>query len=248
MLILTPITNQNLQAMPIDVLAFGAHPDDVEIFCSGLLIKLKSQGFSIGIIDLTLSELSTRGSVELRAKEAQEATKTLNLDLRENAGLKDGDIKVDSSSKKCIIEFIRKHRPKIVLTPYWEDRHPDHVYTSRLVSASFFYSGLAKVKTEYEAYRPKNLIYYFHHEVAKPSFIVDISKEFETKFKAINAYKSQFFNPASNEPETYISNPKFIESIKNRAKYFGFQIGVEYGEPFFVKSAIKIDNIIEIFT
>jgi len=233
--------------MQIDVLAFGAHPDDVELFCAGLLIKLKSQGYKIGIVDLTQGELSTRGTVELRAKEAQEAGEALNLDIRENAGLKDGDIKVDSDSKNRVIEVIRKYRPKIVLTPYWEDRHPDHIYASRLVSASFFYSGLTKVKTEYEAYRPKNLIYYFHHEVAKPSFIVDISKEFETKLIAVNAYKSQFFNPASNEPQTYIGSPEFIESVKNRAKYFGFQIGVEYGEPFFVKSAIKIDNIIEIF-
>ncbi len=233
--------------MQIDVLAFGAHPDDVEIFCSGLLLKLKSQGFTIGIIDLTKGELSTRGTVELRAKESREATQILNLDIRENVGLKDGDIKVDSSSKKSIIEIIRKHRPRIVLTPYWEDRHPDHIYTSRLVSASFFYSGLTKVKTEFEAYRPKSLIYYFHHEVAKPSFIVDISKEFETKLNAVNAYKSQFFNKDSKEPQTYISSPDFINSIKNRAKYFGFQIGVEYGEPYFAKSAIKIDNIMEIF-
>ncbi len=234
--------------MQIDVLAFGAHPDDVELFCSGLLIKLKSQGYKTGIIDLTRGELSTRGTVELRTKESHEATQILSLDLRENIGLKDGDIKVESSTKNKIIEVIRKYRPKIVLAPYWEDRHPDHIYTSRLVSASFFYSGLKKIKTDYEAYRPKNIIYYFHNEVVKPSFVVDISKEFETKLKAVNAYKSQFFNAVSTEPDTYISSPEFIDSIKNRAKYFGFQIGVEYGEPFFVKSAIKLDNIIEIFT
>ncbi|KAA3617767.1 MAG: bacillithiol biosynthesis deacetylase BshB1 [Calditrichaeota bacterium] len=233
--------------MQIDVLAFGAHPDDVELFCSGLLIKLKSQGHSIGVIDLTRGELSTRGTVELRSKEAQEASTILNLDIRENAGLSDGDIIVDLESKKQVIEIIRKYRPKIVLAPYWEDRHPDHISASQLVSASFFYSGLTKIKTEYEAYRPNNLIYYFHHEVAKPSFIVDISTEFKNKLQAVNAYKSQFFNSSSDEPETYISSPEFIESVKNRAKYFGFQIGVEYGEPFFVKSAIKLDNIIEIF-
>jgi N-acetylglucosamine malate deacetylase 1 len=233
--------------MEIDVLAFGAHPDDVELFCSGLLVKLKSQGFKTGIIDLTAGELSTRGNVTLRAQEAREAAKILNVDIRENLGLKDGDIKIDAESKGRVIEAIRKYRPKIVLTPYWEDRHPDHISASRLVGASFFYSGLSKVKTRHEAYRPKTLIYYFHHDVAKPSFIVDVSVEFETKLKAVQAYQSQFFNPSSREPATYISRPEFTESIINRAKYFGFQIGVEYGEPFFVKSALKIDNIMEIF-
>lgn len=233
--------------MKIDVLAFGAHPDDVELFCSGLLLKLKSQGYSIGIIDLTRAELSTRGNVELRQRETEQASKILGLDVRENAGLTDGDINVNAHSKQVVIEYIRKYKPRIVLAPYWEDRHPDHIYASRLVSASFFYSGLAKVKTEHEAYRPQSLIHYFHHKVEKPSFIVDISSEFETKMAAVQAYKSQFFSKESTEEDTYISSPEFMESVINRAKYFGFQIGVEFGEPFFVKSAIKIDNIIEIF-
>lgn len=233
--------------MNVDVLAFGAHPDDVELFCSGLLLKLKAQGKSVGIIDLTRGELSTRGNIELRAEEAEKAAHILNIDLRENANLKDGDIKVDAASKNVIIDILRKYRPQIVLAPYWEDRHPDHIYASRLVSASFFYSGLNRVKTEHAEYRPKSLIHYFMHEVAKPSFVVDISAEFDKKLESIKAYQSQFFNAHSNDPETYISKPQFIESIKDRAKYFGFQIGAEYGEPFFVKSALKINNIFDIF-
>jgi len=233
--------------MQVDVLAFGAHPDDVEIFCSGTLIKLKNQGYSVGIIDLTKAELSTRGTVELRAEEAKKAGEILKLDLRENAALNDGDICLDANSKQTIINIIRKYRPQIVFAPYWEDRHPDHIKTSHLISESFFLSGLSKIKTAYPEFRPKQIIYFFHHEVIKPSFIVDISDEFKTKMESIKAYKSQFFNKESEEKETYISRPQFIESISTRAKYFGFQIGVEFGEPFFVKSAIKIDNIFGIF-
>lgn len=231
----------------LDVLAFGAHPDDVELFCGGLLSKLKKQGKKVGIIDLTRGEMGTRGTPDIREQEAKEAAKVLNLDVRENAKLEDGNIQVDALSKKVVINFIRKYKPKIILAPYWEDRHPDHVYASRLVSASFFYSGLTRMESEYEAYRPKNLIYYFQHETAKPSFIVDISDEFPTKMNAVKAYKSQFYNPDQEAPNTFISQPEFLDSVENRAKYFGFQIAVEYGEPYFVKSALKIDNIFDIF-
>ena len=233
--------------MKLDVLAFGAHPDDVELFCGGLILKLKSQGKSVGIIDLTRGEMGTRGTPEIRLREAANAAEILKLDVRENGNLPDGDLKVDAESKKVVINFIRKYKPEIVISPFWEDRHPDHVYASRLVSASFFYSGLKRVKTDWEEYRPKSLIYYFQHEVGKPSFVADISKEFETKLKAVKSYTSQFFNPKSEEPNTFISQPEFLDSVVTRAKYFGFQIGVEYGEPFFVKSAIKIDNIFDIF-
>lgn len=233
--------------MQLDVLAFGAHPDDVELFCAGLLIKLKAQGKSIGIIDLTRGEMGTRGTPELRKQEALAAKEILKLDVRENAGLPDGNIQADSASKKIVINYIRQYRPEIVLAPFWEDRHPDHVYASRLVSACFFYSGLTRMKTDFEAYRPKSLIHYFQHEVSKPSFIVDISREYDKKLSAIQAYKSQFYNPDEKGPATFISRPEFMESIENRAKYFGFQIGAEYGEPYFVKSAIRIDNIFDIF-
>jgi N-acetylglucosamine malate deacetylase 1 len=234
--------------MQVDVLAFGAHPDDVELCCSGLLLKLKAQGYTIGIIDLTRGELGTRGNADIRAREAQNAARILNLDLRENAGLPDGNIKIDIDSRQIIIDIIRKLRPKIVLCPYWDDRHPDHEAASKLVEYSFFYSGLTKIKTEYEAYRPQSIIYYFQHTLAKPSFIVDITAEFNTKMKAAKAYTSQFYEEDSSEPETYISSPQFFESVSNKAKYFGFQIGVDYGEPFLVKSAIKIDNIMDVFT
>jgi len=234
--------------MHIDVLAFAAHPDDIELSCAGLLLKLKKQGQRIGIIDLTRGELGTRGSADIRAQEAKKAAEILNLDIRENATLTDGDLKSDNASRGVVIEFIRKYRPKIVLCPYWEDRHPDHGAASKLVESSAFYSGLTKIKTGYEAYRPQQVIYYFQHQQVKPAFIVDISAEFEIKLNAIRAYASQFYLEGSKDPETYISRPQFLESVIDKAKYFGFQIGVDYGEPFLVKSAIKINNIMDVFT
>jgi N-acetylglucosamine malate deacetylase 1 len=233
--------------MHIDVLAFAAHPDDVELTCSGLLIKLKKQGYHIGIVDLTRGELGTRGSSEIRTEEAKKASEILGLDIRENAEMEDGNIKVDKAGRRVVIEFIRKYRPKIVLCPYWEDRHPDHQAASKLVESSFFYSGLTKIKSQYEAYRPQHIIYYFQHQLTTPTFIVDISAEFETKLMAVRAYASQFYQEESKDPETYISSPQFLESITNKAKYFGFQIGVDYGEPFLVKSVIKINNIMNVF-
>lgn len=231
----------------LDVLAFAAHPDDVELFCAGLLIKLKKQGYATGIVDLTRGELSTRGTIDTRAKETAEASRILALDIRENAGMDDGNITIDKASKVTVIEYIRKYRPQIVLAPYWQDRHPDHIATSNLVTEACFYSGVAKIKTESTVFRPKTVIYYFHHRVENPSFIVNIDAEFDEKVKAIQAYKSQFYNPDSKEAATYISTPQFMESVKNRAGYFGFQIGAKYGEPYYVKTALKVDNIIEMF-
>lgn len=233
--------------MQVDVLAFAAHPDDIELACSGLLLKLKSAGYATGIIDLTRGELGTRGSAEIRKQEAAAASAILDLKVRENAGLKDGDIQVNSENKIIVIEKIRRFKPNIVLCPYWDDRHPDHENASRLVQEACFLAGLPKIKTKTEAHRPKAVIFYFQHKAVSPSFIVDISPHFASKMKAIHAYKSQFFSKSSDEPETYISSANFLDFIEARAKYFGFQIGVKYGEPFLVKSAIKVDNIVEMF-
>jgi bacillithiol biosynthesis deacetylase BshB1 len=234
--------------MQVDVLAFAAHPDDIELACAGLILKLKSQGYKTGIIDLTRGELGTRGDVKTREKEAGESSRILGLDIRENAGLADGNICSDQKSQRMVIGFIRKYKPKLILAPYWRDRHPDHEEASHLVSKAFFYSGLSKIKTDSEAYRPRNIIYYFQHEIFEPSFIVDISEEFETKLKAIKAFKSQFYMENSKEPETYISKPEFLDSVTTKAKYFGHRIGVKYGEPFLVKSKIKVTNIVKLFT
>lgn len=234
--------------MHVDVLAFAAHPDDIELACSGLILKLISQGYSAGIIDLTKGELGSRGNSEIRAKEADESAKILGINFRNNLGLEDGNIIVNKENQFLVIECIRKYRPKIILAPYWEDRHPDHVNASLLVDKSFFLSGLTKIVSEHDAYRPKNVIYYFQHHVSEPSFIVDISEQFDEKIKAIRAFKSQFYLEGSKEPQTHISTPEFFESIETKARYFGYRIGAKYAEPFLVKSAIKVNNIIEMFS
>ncbi|HED10407.1 MAG TPA: bacillithiol biosynthesis deacetylase BshB1 [Caldithrix abyssi] len=229
--------------MPIDVLAFGPHPDDVELFCGGLLLKLKKQGYRTAIADMTRGELGTRGTVEIRAAEAAEAARILKADQRLNLDIADGGVRAEDGQKSKVVEVLRRLRPRIVLAPYFQDRHPDHVQGARLIEEAVFLSGVAKWHPGLEPWRPHAVIHYFMHRVDSPSFIVDISGEMEEKLRAVKAYKSQFHDPASAEPETYISSPAFLESVKTRAAYFGFKIGVEYGEPFFVKSPLRIDNI-----
>ena len=229
--------------MQVDVLAFGPHPDDVELFCSGLLLKLNKQGYRTAIADMTRGELGTRGTVEIRAAEAARAGEILRVERRLNLEIADGRIRVCEEQKIKVVEVLRRLRPRIVLAPYHEDRHPDHARASRLIEEAVFFSGVTKWHPGLEPWRPHMVIHYFMHRVESPSFIVDISAEMDEKLRAVRAHKSQFYDPASAEPETYISNPAFLESIKTRAAYFGFKIGVEYGEPFFVKSPLRIDNI-----
>lgn len=234
--------------MNLNILAFGAHPDDVELFCSGTMIKMADLGYSTGIIDLTRGELSTRGNTETRAGEANKAAGIMNAKIRINVGLPDGDIVNDRPNRLKIIELLRFYRPEIVLLPYWEDRHPDHVKASELLKTACFQSGLAKINSNSEPHRPEYRFYYFNHAVAQPAFVVDISKEFDRKMNAIKSYESQFYNPDSDEPETYISSSSFMESVETRAKFFGFQIGVEYGEPFVTETVLKVNNLFDIFS
>ncbi|MGD9488951.1 MAG: bacillithiol biosynthesis deacetylase BshB1 [Calditrichaceae bacterium] len=237
-----------IEVMNLNILAFGAHPDDVELFCSGTLIKMTDLGYSAGIIDMTRGELSTRGNPETRSGEAEKAASIINARIRVNVELPDGDIVNNRSNRMKIIELLRFYKPEIVILPYWEDRHPDHVNASELLKAACFQSGLAKINSGTEPHRPEYMLYYFNHAVAQPSFVVDISDEFDRKMKAIKSYGSQFHNPASNEPETYISSRLFMESVETRAKYFGFQIGVTYGEPFVIESVLKVNNLFDIFS
>lgn len=233
--------------MQLDILAFGAHPDDVELSCSGTLIKCIRQGYQAGIIDLTAGEMGTRGNAGLRLEEAETAAGLMKLTVRHNAGIPDGDIRNTVENRKTLIEYIRRYRPEIVMLPYFSDRHPDHENASVLVEQACFYSGLAKIETDASAYRPLNLIYYYFNRVEQVRLIVDISDTFEDKMRAIAAYKSQFYDPRSDEPETFISSKGFMEYIEARARYYGRQIGCAYGEPFWMKSALKIDNLVATF-
>ncbi|MBA4406557.1 bacillithiol biosynthesis deacetylase BshB1 [bacterium] len=234
--------------MILDVLVFAAHPDDAELSMGGTIAKLTDSGFKIGVVDLTRGELGTRGSADIRKHEALKAGEVLKILHRENLGFKDGALKFNEEFLNRIISKIRKHQPKIIFAPYFNDRHPDHIGASQLVKEAMFFSGLSKIATEdngriQSPYRPNKLFYYMQTYEFKPTFIIDISGYFETKMKAIFAYDTQFHNPDSLEPETFISSPNFLKFIEARAKYFGFKIAKDYGEAFFCEEELEYDII-----
>lgn len=234
--------------MELDVLVFAAHPDDAEISMGGTIAKLSSAGLKVGVIDLSKGEMGTRGSVDTRKAEAQKASAILNITQRENLGFKDGGLKFNENYLHIIISRIRKYKPQFVFAPYFNDRHPDHIGTSQLIKEAFFFSGLPKILTEendkiQNPYRPKKLFYYMQIYEFDPVFIVDISETFELKMKSILAYSTQFHNPQSVEPETFISQPNFIKNLEARARVFGFKIGKDYGEPFYCEEKIELDLI-----
>jgi N-acetylglucosamine malate deacetylase 1 len=234
--------------MNLDVLIFAAHPDDAELAMGGTIAKLTQSGLKVGIVDLSSGELGTRGSAEIRKHEAHSAAEILKIAHRENLGLKDGSLKSTEEYLKIIITKIRKSQPKILFAPYFNDRHPDHIGTSRLVKEAMFFSGLSKIPTEdndriQQPFRPQKLYYYMQTYEFEPSFIIDVSKTFDDKMNAIKAYATQFHNPQSNEPETFISQPNFLKFIEARAKYFGFKIDKDYGEAFFCEEEIEFDLV-----
>ena len=232
--------------MNLDVLVFTAHPDDAELSMGGTIARFTSQGLKVGIIDLTKGEMSTRGNLKTRANETAAASGILDVKVRENLGLMDGNISVSENSIKKIVLQIRKYKPKIVFAPYFNDRHPDHIDASTLVKRAVFKAGLEKFKTtksgkSQNPFRPKRIFYYMQTYLFQPSIIVDISKHFETKMKAVQAFKSQFHNPSLKKEDTFISRPEFLEYVEARAKFYGFQIGKRYGEPFYCEEAIEYD-------
>jgi bacillithiol biosynthesis deacetylase BshB1 len=232
--------------MTLDVLVFAAHPDDAELSMGGTIAKLTKAKYKVGIVDLTKGELGTRGNEQTRKKEAAEADKILNVSVRVNLGIPDGNIQRNKEHLIHIIREIRKYKPKLVFAPYFNDRHPDHHDTSVLVKEAMFSTGLPKIKTRYgggeqKAYRPKKLFYYMQTYTFEPSFIIDISESFEQKMKAIKAFKTQFYDPNSKEPETFISSPEFFTYLIARSQFYGFQIGKHYGEPFYCEEKIEYD-------
>lgn len=231
----------------IDALAFSPHPDDAEMGCGGLLLKLKDKGYRTGIIDLTRAELSTNGNLKTREEEIKEASKILGLDIRENLGLEDANIKNDYDSRLKVISAIRKYRPGLALIPFWRDRHPDHENSYKLLKDAIFISGLKKFKTGLDSYRPDVVINYMLHYEFKPSFIVDISKYYNKKFSAVAAYKSQFYSDVAKKVMTHIASKYFFDIINSRHQCSGLKIMSEYGEPYYIESDIKIDDPLEFF-
>lgn len=233
--------------MKVNILAFGVHPDDVELGCSGTLIAAAEQGKKIAVVDLTRGELGTRGTAETRAREAANAAKVMRADARENLQMADGFFQNDENNLMKVITVIRKYQPEIVLCNAPEDRHPDHGRSSKLVSDAAFLSGLRKIETLYENqaqehWRPNYVFHYIQDRYLKPDFLFDISDYYQQKIKAILCYTTQFNTTDTSEPETYISNPDFIEVIKARALMFGKRIGVQYAEGYLTTKMIGVKS------
>lgn len=232
----------------LDILAFGAHPDDVELGCGGTIIKELNAGRSVGIIDLTRGELGTRGTAEIRDKESASAAKVMGVQIRENLGFKDGFFKNDESHQIEIIKIIRKYKPKIVLCNAKDDRHIDHPKGADLVSEACFLSGLEKVKTELnskqqQSWRPSNVYHYIQWKNISPDFLVDISGFEQIKMDAIKCYSSQFYDPNSTESETLISKKNFLDTIFNRSLDLGRLIGVDHAEGFTSNKIVGTESI-----
>lgn len=237
--------------MKLDILAFGAHPDDVELSAGGTLAKHVSLGHKVGIIDLTPSQLSTRGTVENRAKEAEEARAALGVHVRENLGLQDGFFKIDDPTLLKVVQVIRKYRPEIVIANAPEDRHPDHGKGASLVKQANFLAGLVKIETELdgkpqEPWRGKQLFHYIQFKHLEPDFIVDIRGFADQKKRSLEAYSSQFYDPNSKEPATLISSKGFSDMITARNAVFGGMAAIFEGEGFISELRVAVDNLFHV--
>lgn len=239
--------------MKLDLLVFAAHPDDAELACSGTIIKHVKMGKKVGVIDLTRGEMGTRGTAETRAEESKKATEILGIHARENLSLDDCFFDLSKESQLAIIRMIRKYKPLTVLANAIDDRHPDHGRGSKLVSEAFFKAGLRKIETFengilQEPWRPASIYHYIQDRYIKPDFVIDITDEQEQKLESIRAFKTQFFDPNSDEPNTYISSPEFLETIIARSREFGklTKSGV-FAEGFTVEKIIEVNKFEDIF-
>jgi len=234
--------------MKLDILVFAAHPDDAEISCSGTIVSHIAQGKKVGVIDFTMGEMGTRGNAELRMKEAEESARIMGLSVRENLGFRDVFFRNDEEHQMAVIRAIRKYRPDIVLANAIEDRHVDHGKGALLARDACFMSGLAKIKTVFEnkdqePWRPRAVYHYIQNNYIKPDFVVDITGFWEKKIAAIKAFKSQFYDPESEEPETFISQPGFLDFLECRARELGHAIGVRYGEGFTANRLVGVNDL-----
>lgn len=243
--------------MQLDILAFGVHPDDVELSCAGTILASIHQGKKVGIVDLTRGELGTRGSAEIRDKEAESAAQILGVHHRENLRMADGFFAHSEENIRKIIVVLRKFRPSIILANAIEDRHPDHGRSAKLIADAAFLAGLQKIETVDEngnpqkAFRPTQVFHYIQDRVLTPDFVFNVTPFYEKKMDSIRAYTTQFYSVDSNEPSTYISSPQFLETVKGRDMMMGKRIGVLYGEGFTTEKTVGIqdfNHIIQITT
>jgi bacillithiol biosynthesis deacetylase BshB1 len=237
--------------MKLDILAIGVHPDDVELSCSGTLMRHIDAGKKVGILDLTLGELGTRGSAELRQVEAAAAAKIIGVHTREHLRFKDGFFQNDETHQRALIQQIRRFQPEIVLANAVSDRHPDHARAAKLIADSCFYSGLIKIETDFEGvkqqgWRPKAVYHYIQDQYLHPDFVIDITSYRERKHQSIMAYSSQFFNPNSKEPETPISSPEFLQTLDSKMSLWGRAMGVAYAEGFTVNRYPGVNSLFDL--
>jgi N-acetylglucosamine malate deacetylase 1 len=228
----------------VDIVAFGAHADDVELGCGGTLIQAVRRGQRVGIVDLTAGEMGTRGTPGKRLEESVEAARRIGASFRERLDFGDGNLRTGRDEELVLIRLIRARRPSILLAPWPDDRHPDHTRTGKLVTDAGFYAGLAKIDTGQKAHRPDIVAYYLQNYQVAPSFVVDITGSLEQKMAAVRSYGSQFHDPESDEPLTFIAKESFLPLIEARARHFGALIGVDYGEAFVTKQPPRVDDIV----
>ena len=233
--------------MKVDILAFGAHPDDVELGCAGSILSAIAEGKSVGIVDLTRGELGTRGDAKTRDREAESSAAILGVSFRKNLGFRDGFFVNDEAHQLEVIKLIRMHKPTVVLCNAIDDRHIDHPKGSKLVSDACFLSGLIKIDTQQEAWRPKQVYHYIQWKDIEPDFVVDISAYIDQKMESIRAYKSQFFDEKSIAPQTPISSQNFLDSVRYRAQNLGRLAGVDAAEGFTTERVAGIQSFNDLF-
>jgi len=237
--------------MKLDILVLAAHPDDAELGCGGTIAAHVANNKKVGVIDFTRGEMGTRGTPEIRLQEAEASSKILGLSIRENLGFADAFFTNDKEHQLAVVKKIRQYQPEIVIANAIHDRHPDHAKGSDLASTACFLSGLQKIETEFngvsqQAWRPKTVYHFIQNNYIQPDFVLDISAHWETKIAAIKAFRSQFFDPDSNEPQTFLSTPHFMEFVEARAKEFGHAIRADYGEGFTAERTIGVDSLFDI--
>lgn len=229
---------------PVDLLTIAAHPDDVELTCAGTLLRMISQGHSVGILDLTQGEMGTRGTRETRAKEAEAAAAVIGARWRERMNLGDARLTASIENRMAVAERIRAAKPRVVILPYWEGRHPDHYTAAILGYEACYAAGLRQLSIAGEPHRPKKILYSAMYADIRPSFCVDVSPFFQKKLEAIHCFASQFAGDMSQVTELYPAWGRLIDQITTQCKYFGHAIGVDYAEPFVVKEMLSVDNVV----
>ena len=238
------LTRKKTPIDTVDIIAFGAHPDDVELSCGATLAAAHRAGRKFGIIDLTRGEMGTRGTPELRAKEAAAAARALGATFRESLDFGDGDLRTSRDEELILIDRIRRWQPRILIAPFPDDRHPDHTRTGKLVTDAWFYAGLAKLETDRPRYRPHAVLYYLQNYMQPPTLVTDVTDTWKMKMDSIACYASQFYNPKSKEPVTFIAKKSFLDMIDARGRHFGALIGADFGEAFISKQPPQVNDLV----